>query len=685
MTVQINFKGSYQLYQPNNAQQQSPVKFLLGSKNAENPLEAMNNYGKVIAFKGKFNTIKAEKTHMTNNNVARTLAALRQEMKKNGLDALIVASTDEYLNETVDKNQSQRIYVSNFTGSAGDIIITQDKAILMVDSRYHTQAGKQVDPSLYSVEKIGLDEDGNKISEFPYQRMIKVLTELAKDKPVTVGFDDNKFTPGFIEYIQKGVKENKVEVQLQPTEENLVDKVRGGRPAARVSPLTVISDRLTGEPTAKKLQRLSARLKKEDANAMVITDLVDIAYLTNLRGSDIDFSSVFKARAFFDNGKLTVFCPPQKVTSGVKKALKGIVDFKPEEEFIDHVIKELKETNRDLKVAYSTKSTSYAIAKALHSHADEDDSIIKLKENPIALMRSIKNPVELNSMQDAMNRADRAVADVINWVNERVIQGKKVTEVDLETQTEQAHRNHGATGLSFKTIPGCGPNAAIVHYSDGNPNVVIKPGDLLLLDTGGYYEAGYATDLTRSWLAGGKKAAEALDAMDPQDLKNKKQVYSIVLKGALQGLFAELPPEATGQDLDRIVRQTMTQFTDPITHKPADFGHSTGHGVGIAVHESPPAITPTKSGEKQLKPGMVFSIEPGLYLENWGGIRFENLVTVVPHHEKEKAKKGWHEIKCLTFCPLDHNLLDPSILDEHDFALIEKYDRMVNDNLKKKD
>lgn len=684
MIVNTNFKGNFQLKKANISNQPSPRNFLLGKQNFHDHLEAMNNYGKVIAFRGKSTRIKADKSQMTNHNIAKTLSELRQEMKLNGLDALIVASTDEYLNETVDKNQSQRIYISNFTGSAGDIIITQDQAILMVDSRYHTQAGQQVDPEHYSVEKIGLDENSNKISEFPYQRMVKVLSKLAKDKPITVGFDPEKFTPGLLAYIKSGLTENSVHISLKATEENLVDKVRGGKPAPKVAPLNIISDKLTGESTASKLKRLEQKLEKSDCNAMVITELVDIAYLTNLRGNDIEFSSVFKARAFFENGKLTVFCNSNKVTDAVKKTLKDTVEFKPEKDFIPYIKAEIHDPEKDIKVAYCTKGTSYAITSTIDK-ASNEDNIVKLKTNPIAQMRAIKNPTELNSMQNAMNRADRAVADVINWINDKVSKGEKVTEKDLEVKTEQAHKKHGASGLSFKTIPGCGPNGAIVHYSEGNPNVVIRPGDLILLDTGGYYDAGYATDLTRSWMAGGAKAAQKLESENPQDLKNKKQVYSIVLKGALQGLFAELKPEANGQDLDRIVRETMKQFNDPITHKPADFGHSTGHGVGIAVHEGPPAITPTKSGEKQLKTGMVFSIEPGLYLEGWGGVRFENLVTVVPHHNKDKAEKGWHEIKCLTFCPIDHNLLDDSILDKHDFKLIKQYDKKVTENLKQND
>lgn len=652
----------------------SPKKFLMQETNVDDHLQALNNYGKYIAFRGKIPALK-ELSLKPGTDVGQKLEKLRAEMKKADLDALIVRSTDEYLNETVDKNQSQRIYISDFTGSAGDILITQNNAFLIVDSRYHTQAGKEVDPDYYTVEKVGLDPSGNKIDEYPYERLVKVIHQLAIDGDLKIGYDPNKFSVNSLQVIENSLKGCESNVELIPTEENLVDKVRGGKPPSKVMPVRVVPVSLIGETTTSKMNRLKNILEKDQISVMVISDLFDISYLTNLRGADIDYNAAFKAKAFAAGDKLYVFCDPSKISPQIKKELKDNVIFKPEEAYSDTLEEVIKQADEGSKIAYSGKTTNYDTYLKLKELASDEKPLHKLEENPIALMRSIKNDTELASMKDSMNRADRAVADVIEWINKKIKDGKKISEKDLEDKMREAHFRHGANALSFEIIPGSGPNGAIVHYSKGDPDKLIEAGELILLDTGGYYESGYATDLTRSWLAGDDFGVKYLRDKDPEDLKKKKIIYSTVLKGALQGLFAELPPGATGQYLDNLCRK-------PIQDQGYDFGHSVGHGVGIGVHESPPSITPGGAGKVELKEGMVFSIEPGIYIEGWGGVRFENLVTVKKHDDPEKAKQGWKKIECLTFAPIDHNLLDESILDKQDLQHIADFDKKVKITMK---
>lgn len=687
--MKIGFKGQVLQtnIQTNQKKTQSPKTFLLGHDLINKDLEALNSYGKYISFKSKTQAVKTMAIKKEQNDVGPILTKLRAEMKKQGLDALIVRSTDEYLNETVDKNQSQRIYVSNFTGSAGDIVISQDKAFLMVDSRYYLSADQEVDPEYYTVEKVGLDKDGNKKvkldkngnkinePEYGYERLCSVLNDISEGKEITVGFDPQKFSIDDRTRMLNKLKELNENIKTKPTEGNLVDEIRGGKPPAKANPLVSIPVSLTGESTESKLKRLNETLQKSNIDMMIVSNLFDISYLTNLRGSDIENNAAFKSLGIATKDKLYVFCELSKVSPEIKSQLKDSVVFKSEDQLFD-TLKELKtQSNKDLCIAYSNSNTTYDTYLKLSSIEDKHTKLSPLKSNPIAKMRSIKNPTELASMKDSMNRADRAVNDVMNYINKMVKEGKRVTEKDLEDKMKEAHFNHGATALSFSVIPAVGPNAAIVHYSDGDPAVEIKAGDLILLDTGGYYDSGYATDLTRSWLAGGEYGVETLSKTNPEDLAKKKNIYSAVLKGSLKGIFAELPPDSTGTNLDKIVRE-------PIAELGHTFGHSVGHGVGIGVHESPPSITPSKSGEVVLKEGMVFSIEPGSYIKDWGGVRFENLVTVKKHEDPAKAEKGWHQIDCMTFAPIDHNLLDKNILDKEDLELIKQFDSKVKKTMK---
>lgn len=635
----------------------------------EKNLQALGSYGKYIAFKGHDDTIALVNAGQTKTPVGPKLQALREELKRDKLDALIVSSCDDYLNETVDKKQSQRIYISNFSGSAGDAVVANDKAFIIVDSRYHEQADKEVDHNYYQVEKVGVDPDGNHIKEYPADRLVKVIADLAKDKPITVGFDPNTVSVSELERLQNQLKQKGVNIELKPTTENLVDKVRGGRPPGKVIAVREIPLELVGASTSEKLATLRLKLAESEIDAMAITNLVDIAYITNLRGKDIDYSAVFKSKAIVTQDKAIVFCKPEIIPSEIRAKLKGILEFKPEDNFKESLERIVAQSDKPLKIGCSSSDTNVATKNIVENISTGKVQLVEMDSNPVELMRSIKNDAEMSSMQDAFSRSDRAVTDVINWLNEQINAGKVITEKDLEDKVREEHFKHGANDLSFEIIPASGPNGAIIHYSEADPKKVIQKGELVLLDTGGYYSAGYATDLTRTWVAGGDKA-------EPTD--KQKQIYSLVLKGAMRGITADLPPGADGAFIDNIVRT-------PIKEGGFNFGHGTGHGVGIVVHEAPPYITSGPYGKDPLKEGMIFSIEPGIYLPGWGGVRFENIVTVVKHPDPQKAKEGWHKIESLTYAPIDKNLIDPKILEPKDLELIEEFEKKSQIVLAQKD
>ena len=338
-----------------------------------------------------------------------------------------------------------------------------------------------------------------------------------------------------------------------------------------------------------------------------------------------------------------------KIPQGIRQNLNEVIEFKPEDSFIDTLKDVVKSSKDNLKVGFATDTTSYAT----YMNIKQITNPVELAENPVSEMRSIKNEREMESFKDSISKSDKAIVSTIKWLNQELASDKRVSEKDLEEKMKQEHFNHGANGLSFSVIPASGSNGAIVHYEKGDPDKMIQKGDLILLDTGGYYDAGLATDSTRTFIAGDIEAAE-----------KQKEIYTTVLKGHLRGINAELPPNPSGNGLDKIVRT-------PVKEKGYDYLHSTGHGIGIACHENPPFISSKKGRENEIKEGMVFSIEPGIYIEGWGGVRIENLATIVPHPEKP----GWHKVQTLSYAPFDNNLINKDLLTDQEKSWLNDYEK----------
>lgn len=250
-------------------------------------------------------------------------------------------------------------------------------------------------------------------------------------------------------------------------------------------------------------------------------------------------------------------------------------------------------------------------------------------------------------MVEAFRTADRVVSQAARWLCSSVEKGTPVTEAEFAARVEKTFRRSGAVGLSFKVISAAGANGAIIHYSHPSPERVIQRGELMLLDTGAYYDEGYATDLTRTFLVGGPKVRGNAEQC---------RAYTMVLKAAIAGMTAVVPAGAPGISLDAITRK-------PMWDQGLNYNHGTGHGVGINVHEAPPSIN--MRSVMPLGVGYVFSIEPGLYVPGWGGIRIENLCTL----EEHPAHAGFLRVKPLTFSPLDARLVDRALLTaaERDF------------------
>jgi Xaa-Pro aminopeptidase len=291
--------------------------------------------------------------------------------------------------------------------------------------------------------------------------------------------------------------------------------------------------------------------------------------------------------------------------------------------------------------------------EAVRKELEQAGAEIVFVKSPFQHMKSIKNPSELNHMRSAIARADRVVATVQAWVCDQMDKKIPITESSVDEKVRAEYEKSGATGLSFKPICGGGKNGAQIHHGTPEAKEPLKAGDLFLLDSGAYYEGGYATDLTRTFLLGGS-AQKATDF--------QKQIFTAVLKGSIAGMSARFPKGTTGVQLDAIVR-------DPIWRLGYNYNHGTGHGVGVNVHEDPPRVSP--AGTAPIEESQVFSIEPGIYIEGFGGVRIENLCTVIA----DSDYPGFLKVVPLSFCPLDKRLIDENLLTDSEKEFLKYYDK----------
>lgn len=569
------------------------------------------------------------------------LSKVREAMRAAGVDAVIVRGTDGYLNEYVPESESDRVWLTGFTGSTGDALVGRDKAWLFVDGRYHVQADLEVDPSLWTVVKNALGVS----NETATARCLGDLgAELSPSGVLRVGFDPGRYSLTGFEAFCKALKETNTElVSLSPSP---VRTVRG-----EVTPvvsgsgtLRAPSELRLGRTVTEKISMVSDWLGSKHSHALVVSKLDEIAWLTNLRADEMPFQATFRALAAVVNGTLHVSVHASSVSDEVRRE-RPTVNFTDDAGVLSAVAGSAGgETPR---VAIDPASVTVALRETVTALPAQ----CVITASPIAAAKAKKTPAELSAMRDAFAKADRVVTRARAWLTERVIAGEKITELQFARTVEEFFMAAGAVGLSFRVIAAFGTNGAVVHHPSGD--TVLTPGELVLLDTGGYFEEGFATDLTRTFFVGapGQRPSDA-----------QRRMFTLTLKSAIAGMTARMPRGAVGSQLDGITRA-------PLWREGLDYAHGTGHGVGINVHESPPGVAKTSS--MSFEEGQVFSIEPGVYLEGIGGVRIENLCTVTSEGEPE----GFIRVEPLTFAPLDELLIDDGLLDDNERKFMLRYRR----------
>ncbi len=568
-------------------------------------------------------------------DVSARVRAVQKRMADLGVSALLVRSTDRYLNEYVPTEDSSRIWVSGFTGSVGEVLILEDRAILAVDGRYWLQAETQIAGTPYAVLKVPL---GTALDVALQAELKKILGARRSKKPFVLGIEPAKMTPSEVEAWKKALGDG---VKLLPLFPSPVDLTRGPlpRPPAR-SGIRALEEASVGLTVKEKLQRLGQRLADLEVDALLVQRLDELAYLSNLRGDELPYQATFKAIGLATADRLYLGLDPSRVDKQVRTA-RPSVRFVPEAELWSSL-------GKKSRVGYDPAHNT----ELLRRQIEKSGALAVPVESPLGPLKALKTPAELKVMCAAFARADRVVDEALRWLSGAVLAKVRVTEADFAERVKELFLESGATGLSFRVISAAGKNGAIIHYSDPSPKRVIKRGELMLLDTGAYYQEGYATDLTRTFLVGGPR-----DKATPK----QKRYYTLVLKAAIAGMRAVVPEGARGYQLDAITRA-------PLWEEGLDYNHGTGHGVGVNVHEFPPRIGPTAAAK--LEAGHVFSIEPGVYRPEFGGVRIENLCTIV----RSKKRPGFLEVVPLTFSPLDARLIDRELLREDERRWLAEFE-----------
>ena len=568
------------------------------------------------------------------------VAALRAELRRRGLDGFIVPHADRHQNEYLPPSEERLAWLTGFSGSAGVVLVLADRGVLFVDGRYTLQAREQTDPAVFVIEHL-------------VERPPEVWIEQNLAAGTKLGYDPWLHTIAGAEKLAKACEA--VGASLVPVDSNPVDAIWSDRPAPPLGPVVLHDVRLAGEEASAKLVSVAAEVAKARADALVVSDPHAVAWAFNIRGSDVAHTPVALAFALVPKeGRPALYVDGRKLANTVRHRLEQLADVR-EPTALEPDLAALGTASRTVRLDQATAAD--ALARTLTGAGGK----VSRGGDPMALMKAVKNAVEIEGARAAHRRDGAAVARFLAWFD-REAPGGKLTEIDAVAALESFRRDTGLLkDVSFPTIAGSGPNGAIVHYRVTRAsNRRINPGELFLVDSGGQYQDG-TTDITRT-IAVGAGSVEMRDR------------FTRVLKGHIAIARALFPDGTTGAQLDSFARQYL--WTAGL-----DFDHGTGHGVGsyLSVHEGPARIS--KLGTAALKRGMILSNEPGYYRTGAYGIRIENLVLVVAAPPVAGGEKELNAFATLTLAPIDRRLVEPSLLTNDEGRWLDDYHARVADAL----
>ena len=572
------------------------------------------------------------------------LQRVRDAMQRHGVAALLVPSSDPHLSEYLPARWQARQWLSGFTGSMGTLVVTADEAALFADSRYWTQAERQIDGSGIVLVKIPTAAASHHIDW--------IVAHVGKGSSVAV--DGQVIGLASAQQLRAALEAAGLVLR---TDLDVLADAWDDRPALPAAAVYEHRPPHATRPRGARLAEVRATMAKAGATHHFVSTVDDIAWITNLRGSDVDYNPVFVAHLLVEHDRATLFVEPGKVPAALRDALAA-----------DAVALAPYAAAADALAALPAGSTLLIdprrVTLAFRERVPSGVTVVE-QINPSTLAKSRKNADEAAHVRETMIEDGVAMCAFYAWF-EQALGRERITEltVDERLSAERVKRP-GFVGLSFPVIAGFNANGAMPHYRATRESHAAIEGDgLLLIDSGGQYLGG-TTDITRVWPVG-----RVSDAM--------KRDYTLVLKGTMALSRTRFPRGTPGPMLDAIARA-------PLWEHGLDFGHGTGHGVGyfLNVHEGPQTISrAVPEPAMAMEPGMITSIEPGLYREGRWGIRIENLVLNVPFESPEQGAFGeMLQFETLTLCPIDTRLLDRSLLRADELAWLNAYHATVRERL----
>ena len=566
------------------------------------------------------------------------LEALRDLMRSKHIDAVIIPGTDPHQSEYPSEHWKFRDYVSGFTGSNGTAVVTLDDAGLWTDSRYFLQAAEQLEGSGFTLRKENIPGEPT---------VLEWLGEVL-DEDAVVGVDGRLFSLIEANRIEMFCAQNGF---MFAPDFRAAEAIWTDRPARPKNPAFVHDEALAGEDVDSKVSRVVDALDAADADGLLITALDEIAWLLNLRGSDVDYTPVVIAFAYLSADERVLFIDSEKVTSEVKDHLKKygvkIKDYDDIEKFLGKI-------SSTATVMVDPNRVSDALGQAMICNKT-------YMASPVIALKGVKNECQIAGFRQAMLYDGAAMVRMMMWLEQNVANG--ITEMDVDRRLQQERAAYASNrGDSFHMIAGYKDHGAIVHYEATDESAyTLAPDGLLLIDTGGQYLEG-TTDITRTISLGNPTAAEKHD-------------YTLILKGHLALARAVFPKGTMGVQLDVLAR-------GPLWNEGMTYLHGTGHGVGhfLGCHEGPQSIR-MEANPTPLELGMVTSNEPGIYKTGEYGIRTENLLLCVPACSNEEWGE-FYKFESLTLFPYDTTLMDMDMLNREEVKQINDYHAMVCERLR---
>lgn len=574
---------------------------------------------------------------MTNISSLR-VGSLRDLFKQKGINAYIVPSTDPHLSEYVADHWKSREWISGFTGSAGTVVITSDKAGLWTDSRYFLQAADQLQDSCITLYKDMLPETPS-ITEF--------LSNELSDGSV-VGIDGKMFSDSQVTAYKSELSTHGISILDTG---DLITEIWNNRPALPQGQALLFADRYAGRKTSDKIQDIRTTLKAAHCDCILVSALDEIAWTLNLRGNDIHCNPVIVSYLLITPDSVHYFVQPQKISAKVVRYLQNNGVTLHDYEEIEAYLKQLELCS----IMLDRTRTNYTLCQAVrHLQVIHTSS-------PINAMKGIRNQTEIRNIRKTMIYDGVALVRFQIWLEQAIKNGERVTEMTIGAMLKQFRQEQpGWLDESFDTIAGYGPHGAIVHYeATPETDTELQPHGFVLIDSGAQYLTG-TTDITRTI------------ALGPLTHEEKND-YTLVLKGHIDLAMAVFPEGTRGTQLDILARL-------PLLKQRKNYLHGTGHGVGhcLNVHEGPQSIRMNEN-PVTLKAGMVTSNEPGIYIAGKHGVRTENLVLTRP------AGSGLYgnylRFETLTLCPICTKGIIRSLLTDEEVKWLNNYHKTVYNKL----